>query len=77
MVKLPIPWPPVCHVCGQPILNLDTGVIVISDDVTLPDIERAKFALHGFCATEEPAHSVDLREYAKLVQREVRKDVGR
>lgn len=74
MLKLPIPWPPICEACGQPILSLDTGVVVVSEDATVPEIERARFALHGFCATEELRNAVDLREFAKLVKKAERKN---
>lgn len=69
MLRLSIAWPPVCHVCGQPILSLDTGVVVLSDEESLPAPQRARFAAHGFCLTEEPASLMDLRDFAKLVER--------
>ena len=74
MLKLPIPWPPVCHLCGQSVLNFDTAVVVLSDDVALPEMERAKFAVHAFCATDEYPLSVELRHYAGLVHRADRKN---
>lgn len=76
MVKLSIPWPPVCTLCGQSILSLDTGVVVMSDDLTLPEIDRAKYAQHRFCAVEEPPYSIDLRDFAALVHKAVRRDVA-
>lgn len=68
MPRLSIAWPPVCHVCGQPILSLDTGVVVLSDEAK-PEVERARFAVHGFCTTEEHPASMDLRDFAKLVRK--------
>jgi hypothetical protein len=73
MPRLSIAWPPVCDVCGQPILNFDTGVVVLSDEAK-PEIERARFAVHGFCATGEHALAMDLRDFAKLVQKTARTD---
>lgn len=67
MRRLSIAWPPICQVCGQPILNLDTGVVVLSEDAGLPTTERARFAVHGFCLSEEPPGCMDLRDFAKLV----------
>lgn len=69
MRRLSIVWPPICQVCGQPILNFDTAVVVLSEDAGLSETERARFAVHGFCITEAPPLCMDLRDFAKLVQR--------
>jgi hypothetical protein len=71
MLRLSIAWPPVCEVCGQPILNFDTGVVVLSDEAK-PEIERARFAVHAFCTTGEHTASMDLRDFARLVERMAR-----
>lgn len=73
MHRLSIAWPPVCEVCGHAILNLDTGLVVLSDEVK-PEIERARFAVHEFCRSEEHSPCMDLRDFAKLVQRRERND---
>lgn len=73
MLRLSIAWPPVCDVCGQPILSLDTGVVVLSDEAK-PEIERARFAVHGFCMRGEHAPTMDLRDFAKLVRKQERRD---
>ena len=69
MLRLSIAWPPVCQVCGHPILSLDTGIVVLSDEESLPATKRARYAVHGFCITEEPSSCMDLRDFAKLVDR--------
>lgn len=73
MPRLSIAWPPNCEVCGQPILSLDTGVVVLSDE-TKPEVERARFAVHQYCMTEEHPSCMDLRDFAKLVRRMERTD---
>lgn len=75
MPKLSFPWPPVCHLCGRPILTYDTAVVVLSHDTTVREIERAKYVLHRFCAGEELTHhSLDLRLFAELVRKADRKE---
>jgi hypothetical protein len=73
MPRLSIAWPPVCERCGQPILSLDTGVVVLSDEEK-PDLERARFAVHGYCLTGENSSCMDLRDFAKLVRKMARTD---
>lgn len=73
MLRLSIAWPPVCQVCGQPILSFDTGVVVLSDEAK-PETERARFAVHGFCMTGENAGAMDLRDFARLVRKLERND---
>ena len=76
MLKLPSRGLPYATGAGIPILNLDTDVVILSDNDLLPEIERAQFALHGFCVTEQPSYCVDLREFAKLVRKEIWKDAA-
>lgn len=73
MPRLSIAWPPVCEICGQPILSLDTGVVVLSDEPK-PEVERARFAAHGFCLTGEHPSCMDLRDFAKIIRKMERND---